>query len=119
MKPNRFNFRAWNGSNMVSDISFAVKGGSVINIADEVMPWLLMQSTGLVDRNGQEIFEDDIVKCTFDWRDDWHEIAKIEFDSNQGYYPAVIGFTFDWTFTGHEVEVIGNIWENKELLEKK
>ena len=73
----------------------------------------LMQYTGLKDKNGKDIYERDIVK-EFDtncireisWRDDlgcW----------NIGRYKD--GEVFDMT----SYEIIGNIYENPELLDNK
>ena len=86
----------------------------------------LMQSTGLFDVNGMEIFEGDIVKLCFE-EDGLFEICL---DTVGGFYTksvltGKIQFLevsdFDELETAKEVfneyvEVVGNIYENPELL---
>ena len=81
---------------------------------DEIV---LMQSTGLKDKNGKEVFIGDIIKCT---RGCLHEVY-IEKEYGGTYFggmPAVYlkGLREGYAWTEHE-EIIGNIYENKELLD--
>ncbi len=77
----------------------------------------LTQSTGLFDRNGKEVFVGDIVKCT---RGCPHEvyIEKEYAGTFIGGMPAVYlkGLNVGYAWTGSE-EIIGNIYENNELLD--
>ena len=79
----------------------------------------LMQSTGLFDRNGKEVFVGDIVKCT---RGCLHEVylEKEYAGTFIGGMPAVYlkGLDVGYSWTGYE-EIIGNIYENKDILEDK
>ena len=93
----------------------------------------IMQCTGLKDKNGKLIYEGDIVKyAEFDWTDfsfkDWEtEIAQVVWGNTyDNYYPAfdLKDTDFDGTNAfaylfneGWTIEVIGNIYENPELLE--
>ena len=83
---------------------------------DEIV---LMQSTGLKDKNGKEVFVGDIIKCT---RGCLHEvyIEKEYGGTFIGGMPAVYlkGLGEGYAWTEHE-EIIGNIYENPELLEDK
>lgn len=79
----------------------------------------LMQSTGLKDKNGKEVFIGDIIKCT---RGCLHEVY-IEKEYGGTYFggmPAVYlkDLREGYAWTEHE-EIIGNIYENPELLEDK
>lgn len=78
---------------------------------------ILMQSTGLKDKNGTEVYEGDIVKCS---RGCPHAIywEKELGGSYIGGMPAwyLSGLREGYAWTGTE-EIIGNIYENPELLE--
>lgn len=79
----------------------------------------LGQSTGLRDKNGKEVFIGDIVKCT---RGCLHEVyLEKEYGGTYiGGMPAVYlkGFGDGYAWTEYE-EIIGNVYENPELLEDK
>ena len=84
----------------------------------DVITWdikdgVLMQSTGLYDKNGKEIFEGDIFKAPFDIGPAGFSMCKgvVEYDLEQGY---------QWQYLLlSELEIMGNIYENPELLEKE
>lgn len=80
---------------------------------------VLMQSTGLFDINGKEVFVGDIVKCT---RGCLHEVyLEKEYGGTFiGGMPAVYlkGLSEGYAWTGYE-EIIGNVYENKDILEDK
>ena len=79
----------------------------------------LMQSTGLKDKNGKEVFVGDIIKCT---RGCLHEVyIEKEYGGTYcGGMPAVYlkDLREGYAWTEHE-EIIGNIYENPDLLEDK
>lgn len=78
---------------------------------------ILMQSTGLHDKNGREVFVGDIIKCT---RGCPHEVyLEKEYGGTYiGGMPAIYlkGIREGYAWTGAE-EILGNIYENPELLE--
>lgn len=75
------------------------------------------QSTGLKDKNGKEVFVGDIIKCT---RGCLHEVyIEKEYGGTYiGGMPAIYlkGIREGYAWTGDE-KIIGNIYENPELLE--
>lgn len=123
MKPK---FRAWlkkeqKMDNDVDHISwledelYCIGDGITYMVSAEDLE--LMQSTGLKDKNGKEVFVGDIIKCT---RGCLHEVY-IEKEYGGTYFggmPAVYlkDLREGYAWTEHE-EIIGNIYENRELLE--
>ena len=78
----------------------------------------LMQSTGLFDRNGKEIFEGDIVKMS---KDVYSEPTYYEVIRHRGgaYRLESKQHGCELWLRHTDCEVVGNIYENPELLEDK
>ncbi|HAP3055229.1 TPA: hypothetical protein ITT00_002789 [Enterococcus faecalis] len=127
-------FRAWDKrENTMRDVAVLhfTKGGKVNSIeywktpselkSYHVRNLVLMQSTGLKDLNGVEIFEGDIVKVTvnnYGTGERFEQIDKVVYEDcrfcfNDGFY-----YSETIKYSGYEnKEVIGNVYENPELLE--
>ena len=81
--------------------------------ADEIE---LMQSTGLKDKNGEEIFEGDILKSNKYITSVFYERGAycVEFRRNANVMVTMNVISF---IEKYKTKVIGNIYENPELLE--
>jgi uncharacterized phage protein (TIGR01671 family) len=84
----------------------------------------IMQYTGLKDKQGREIYEGDIVK-----EDEDETNYIVDFDSHcadfackskETKFPqrkdGYSWYGIDWTNSTKNIEIIGNIWENPELI---
>lgn len=90
-----------------------VEGGwDICGNSDE--NYVIEQYTGLKDKNGKEIYEGDIIRCHGDDR----FIAPVIRHEKSGGFCWVSCYKEECFIPeSDEVEVIGNIHENKELLE--
>ena len=119
-------FRAWD---LVDRhwCGYALRGFVLIDDGakeQEVIQWspkrdgkILMQYTGLKDKNGREIYEEDIVRWNGEARVvrycNSYSCGKYELDLHQkGMGGVLSGDPENW----YDLEVIGNIYENPELL---
>lgn len=83
----------------------------------EVDPSTICQCTGLKDKNGKLIWENDIVRDEYGnfykafWQNDYYQFS---FCAKTGVFP--IGAKWNlWSFKSFEIEVIGNVFDNNDL----
>ena len=132
-------FRAWNKKDKVmvdvAAMNFGPSGlwsliedayDAELQLADS---YELMQYTGLKDKNGREIYEGDILKVT---SEDWESyVATVKWFGKEDYRAFDLeGIPTSWSYDANALatifqegvetcEVIGNIFEDKQLLEGK
>lgn len=121
-------FRAWTeeGKVMYYDV-YPFKDDTLLLSYDEISfdevpasDFILMQSTGLIDKNGEEIFEGDVL-LTYD-----DELAKVFWNDDLAgwfvdflYEIAELSEVADIQSSRSICKIIGNIYENLELLERE
>jgi len=101
-------FRAWDGYTMAHFRIGAENPFPSEKNLDWITDQTLMQFTGLLDKNGKEIYEGDWIKHTED--DGTTDNSVVQWSTS--YKP---GFDTPCQLDEH-LEVIGNIYENKDLL---
>ncbi|WLV78535.1 YopX family protein [Lacticaseibacillus parahuelsenbergensis] len=79
----------------------------------------LMQFTGLKDKNGREIYEGDILDIGLRNQDGKPVVAPVSYETYAAGYVLDNGGNGIWQRLTKDCEVIGNIFENQELLEGK
>ena len=115
-----------NGLLSNKDDKWYISNKAGMPFAYDVRPETICQFTGLTDKNGKKIWENDILKT---WDDQY---AQVKFglyntgfasgDYNQGFYAAFPKDSYYRHELGYwykESYVIGNIFDNPELLQEE
>ena len=104
-------FKIWNRTYLLWGMT-----GDVPNMV-EVKPQTVGQFTGLTDKNGKKIFEGNIVKFSHPAFNK-SRIGMISYEMNETGFVLRHKGDYSWiAYTNEFYEVIGNIYDNPELLE--
>lgn len=95
-----YEYMSWNEISQDEAISYNARKNS------------LMQYTGLKDENGKEIYEGDIIKSTWNGRK-----YVVKWNEAEGEWGFCSDCNTDTKYKG--TNVIGNIYENPELINTK
>ena len=128
-------FRAWLKEDKkmvnVETMDFADKSTQYLEKSEIVNAYLLrrvifddielMQYTGLKDKNGAEIYDGDIVLVELSGTSTWYKtVVKIK---EGAFIASLIDgedyiYIFNRGFDSNDFEILGNVYENPELLEE-
>lgn len=116
-------FRAWdkrhNSMEYINDLYWFEENG-IHDFNDD--NYIFMQNTGLKDKNGKEIYDSDIVKVT--WGSGKIVFYEVKYCESLGYHylrdtknkeDDDIICIYDYS----QMDVIGNVFDNPELLKNK
>ena len=114
-------FRIWDGSKFYGAVTLhdIIHGYPLTDTSCFSDNLIFQQSAGLKDENGKEIYEGDIIsftQCLFNIRVENYptKIKKVEWLEAEGKWNV-----YETTAGEINVKVIGNIFENPELLVSK
>ena len=128
-------FRAWLKEDKkmvnVETMDFADKSMQYLEKSEIVNAYLLrrvifddielMQYTGLKDKNGAEIYDGDIVLVELSGTSTWYKTV-VKFKEGAFIASLIDGedyfYIFNRGFDSNDFEILGNIYENKNLLEE-
>jgi uncharacterized phage protein (TIGR01671 family) len=123
MEMREIKFRAWDVVDRkmeeVTSINFVPTNCGLITTLANGGYKRLMQYTGLKDRNGQEVYEGDIVSWVNMYGVKFIGVIKWNFDRIVTEWIGYAAYDSSLVDYCDEMEVMGNIYTNPELLKVK
>lgn len=106
-------FRVWDSNSGRMFVPTWEEIGGIVEYPNLNSHFHLMQYTGLKDRNGKEIYEGDIIKHDGGVEEvKWYGARQVSDEYSRW---IDIGYLFDASDI-ESIEVIGNVYENPELI---
>lgn len=121
-------FRCWNPNKNRFEEEFEISPDGAVGRTDMFesyyshSDWVLMQYTGLTDKNGKPIYESDVVKGLLIYPQgetgSLPTMGRVEYSEGFGSFGLRNdgGLTLFHNHLIHTFEIIGNVHENKDLL---
>lgn len=114
MKERKLKFRAWDveSKKMITNFidnekAYLDKDGLLVKYCD----YILMQSTEILDRNGVEIYEGDMLK-----NHGMNRPGVVSWNNERSMFVVGDYLCEFYAYSGDSKEVLGNIYENPSLL---
>lgn len=104
----------YNGEKKVSCISIPSKETISGSLCYDIIPETVGQFTGIKDKKERVVFEHDIVKA-YDPLDEISFIGVVKYFDGS-FYICDTDFCSYYRWMDYEIEVIGNIYDNPELM---
>lgn len=129
MTVSRFNFRVWDKTcnqlfydaqdtyDFTRGTPTPIMADSFGELIEDTENFHLMQSTGMVDKNGKEIFEGDVVVGNCQQFVVCFQYCQFVLKKIHRYEEKEYDYSL-CCFEKHNIEVIGNIYEKLELLKE-